>query len=69
MINRRKFVSRSALSLAGLMIAETGLGSAVTHSPSTASGNTTAPPYDLMKDVLKYRKIDSHVHSDLYDGK
>ena len=67
-INRRKFVSGSALSVAGLMITEKLLGLPVTDSPLSFSGSAAARPYHLMQDVMKYRKIDSHVHSDLYDG-
>ena len=66
LINRRKFVSGSALSVAGLMLTEKMFGSS---GPNNSSLSESAlRPYDLMQDVMKYRKIDSHVHSDLYDG-
>lgn len=67
-INRRKFVTRSALSIAGLMVTEKLMSLPVSDGSSKYSGNEIASAYDLMKDVMKYRKIDSHVHSDLYDG-
>ncbi len=67
-INRRKFVGSTALSLAGFMLVEKALGSSIPDHHSTASEPGNVRPYDLMKDVMRYRKIDSHVHSDLYDG-
>lgn len=66
-INRRKFVGRSALSLAGLVVADQLLAASIADADAM-SGPSAVRHYDLMKDVMKYRKIDSHVHSDLYDG-
>ncbi len=67
-INRRKFVTGSAISVAGLMISGKAAGLPHTANYPNSTGNEAVRPYDLMKDVMKYRKIDSHVHSDLYDG-
>ncbi|WP_079700911.1 amidohydrolase family protein [Daejeonella lutea] len=66
-INRRKFVSRSTMSLAGLIVSGPVLD-ATEFGGHSGFMPASARPYDLMKDVMKYRKIDSHVHSDLYDG-
>lgn len=68
-INRRKFVSRTALSAAGLLVSEQILGiSRSFSSPDAINMEITPPDYNLMKDVMKYRKLDSHVHAHLFDG-
>lgn len=59
-INRRKFFKDTALSAAGIAIGGSLAG-------CTSSVETTVIPYDLMKDVLKYRKIDAHAHPDNTD--
>ena len=64
-LNRRKFVQRSAASLGGFVI-----GSRLSAIPDTqtqtveneASGSADMKKYDLMEDVMKYRKIDTHAH-------
>lgn len=58
-INRRKFIGNTALSVAGLM-----LGSQLIKcSPKDASAQKDAgAPFDLMKEVMSYRKIDAHAH-------
>lgn len=58
-INRRKFIENTALSMAGLM-----LGSQLIKcSPKDASAPKDAgAPFDLMKEVMSYRKIDAHAH-------
>jgi predicted TIM-barrel fold metal-dependent hydrolase len=59
-VNRRKFVSHTAASAAGLM-----LGSGLTGFTSRKEPNTSyagSKHKDLMKEVMKYRKIDSHAH-------
>jgi uncharacterized protein len=54
-INRRKFFSTTAMSTAGLMLgANLPLIGAEDH-PDSAS-------YNIMKEAMKYRKIDSHIH-------
>jgi len=53
-INRREFLSRSSMSAAGLM-----LGSGMTDP---GSGKKPDYSFDIMNEVMKYRKIDSHIH-------
>ena len=54
-INRRNFFSKTAISAAGLV-----LGSNITGLASEAKPGTSS--YNVMKEALKYRKIDSHMH-------
>jgi predicted TIM-barrel fold metal-dependent hydrolase len=55
-VNRRKFISETARSAAGIM-----LGAGLTQHSFTRRG--TRPAFsDLMKECMKYRKIDSHNH-------
>ena len=55
-INRRKFVVNSAASAAGLI-----LGGRLMGYPAKSAGTETQSG-NIMKEVLKYRKIDSHAH-------
>jgi len=68
-INRRKFVTGTALSAAGLLMSDRVLGM---HNADEASDvsvvESVASKYNLMNDVMKYRKLDSHVHAHLFDG-
>jgi predicted TIM-barrel fold metal-dependent hydrolase len=58
-INRRKFFRNTALSTAGIL-----MGSKL---PDLAARSTPAPDsHDLMKEVMKFRKIDTHEHVGLY---
>jgi uncharacterized protein len=54
-IDRRKFFKDTAISAAGILFASIHDGSSVNEE----SGKTS---YDIMKDVMKYRKIDAHTH-------
>lgn len=54
-INRRKFFAATSFSAAGIM-----LGSNIAMAASTPEASVTS--YDIMKDVMKYRKIDAHCH-------
>ena len=54
-INRRKFLSDTSLSAAGIMIGSALNGCAVKIEKEASS-------YDIMKEVMKYRKIDAHAH-------
>ena len=58
-INRRKFMKNTALSVAGVM-----LGSQLMKcSPRDASAAEDAgASFDVMKEVMSYRKIDAHAH-------
>ena len=68
-INRRKFVTGTALSAASLLLSERLMAVHQTDTAPTSLSNAIAPSsYNLMKDVMKFRKIDSHVHAHLFDG-
>lgn len=68
-INRRKFVSRTALSAAGLFVSGQIMGiPRSANLEDSLSLEYPASPYNLMRDVMKYRKLDSHVHAHLFDG-
>ena len=54
-INRRKFISGTSLTAAGII-----LGSNITGCSSERESEIAS--YDIMKEVLKYRKIDAHLH-------
>jgi predicted TIM-barrel fold metal-dependent hydrolase len=54
-INRRKFFSDTAMSAAGIF-----LGSGITAIGSEAPPESSA--FNIMKETMKYRKIDSHTH-------
>ena len=58
-INRRKFVTRSALSMTGVL-----LGSHLVRCTPKKDqlASTSERSYDLMKEVMAYRKIDAHAH-------
>lgn len=55
MINRRKFFRTTALSTAGIL-----MGSKLTDLSARQAPAPTS--HDLMKEVMKYRKIDAHEH-------
>ena len=54
-INRRKFITNTSLTATGLIA-----GSSL--SACFSGGEETMASYDVMKEVLKYRKFDAHVH-------
>jgi len=58
-LNRRKFFSNTAMSAAGLM-----LGAGIPDFGLKNSSGTSS--YDIMKEAMKYRKIDSHIHANLF---
>ena len=65
--NRRKFVTGAALSAAGVMLGSNFVRcSSKEEADSTlsaaASPVSSASSYDLMQEVMKYQKIDSHAH-------
>lgn len=60
-LNRRKFVSTSAASAAGLVLGAGFSGSATDKQSSSSS-------YNVMKEAMKFRKIDSHIHLLLSPG-
>jgi uncharacterized protein len=61
-INRRMFLTRTTLSAAGIMMGSHLCGS----TSGIESGMAT---YDIMKDVMKYRKIDAHAHPETDPGR
>jgi predicted TIM-barrel fold metal-dependent hydrolase len=69
-MNRRNFFSVTGASAAGIIIAENVKGISVRqHSADPESSETKQSlSYDIMKDALKYRKIDGHIHVYLFDG-
>lgn len=54
-INRRKFLSNGSLAATGIIVGSKLAGC----SPREEQAMLT---YDIMKDVMKYRKIDAHAH-------
>ena len=57
-IDRRKFIADAALSVGGMM-----LGSQLLSCSKDASApQHTGASFDLMKEVMSYRKIDAHAH-------
>ena len=54
-INRRKFLSGTTLSAAGIMLGTNLAGSTLEKRSGIAS-------YDIMKEVMKFPKIDAHAH-------
>jgi uncharacterized protein len=60
-IDRRKFFAYTAISSAGLMLG----GSLAGCSPKKVSGLSS---YNIMPEVMKYRKITAHEHVNLYEG-
>ena len=63
-INRRKFVTRSAAGAAGMLIGShlSATSRWEKNHPVTAIPLVKGEKYDVMKDVMKYRKIDAHAH-------
>jgi uncharacterized protein len=55
MINRRKFFTNTALSTAGIMLGRSLVG-------CTSKKDAGISSYDLMKEAMKYRKMDAHDH-------
>lgn len=58
------------MSAAGIMFADRlkAFPSGKEEAAGTNMSNSGPSSYNIMKEVLKYRKIDAHVHSDLFDG-
>jgi predicted TIM-barrel fold metal-dependent hydrolase len=59
-INRRKFLTNTSLSAAGIMLGSNLVG-------CTSKKEAVILSYDILKEVMKYRKIDAHDHVGL-DG-
>lgn len=68
-MDRRKFVSRSFLSSAGLLLAGRSVANAADDAATIIDHrDERIRRYDIMKEVGRYRKIDAHVHVFLFDG-
>ena len=65
-MDRRNFVKNTAASVGGLMLSM-GIGypEAAAQSKTKATAKSAARKYDVMKDALKYRKLDAHAHAHL----
>lgn len=64
-MNRRKFFASTGLSAAGLMVSESLFGLNSKEGTMQVMAGVPAGRYDIMKEVMKYPKIDAHVHVDL----
>jgi hypothetical protein len=60
-IDRRAFFEKSAVSTAGLMLGGMVAGCSMSKDNGISD-------YDVMAEVMKYRKIDAHEHAYLYEG-
>lgn len=63
-LTRRKFIAGAALSATGLAVSG-GFTHAQATELSGEPSTLSAADYNLMQEVMKYRKIDSHVHVNL----
>jgi len=59
-VNRRKFFRNSALSFAGIMLGSKMLSCKMDEIPPKA--NSPSASYNIMKEVMTYRKISAHEH-------
>lgn len=63
--NRRKFVAQTAAGAAGILIGSSfknRVSSALPAYEQEDDAHSKAGKFDLMKEVMKYRKIDAHAH-------
>ncbi|AHF14517.1 amidohydrolase family protein [Niabella soli] len=62
-MNRRKFVTRGTAGMAAMLVSSASIGKSAPGIREAAAPVTSGPQrYDLMKEVMKYRKIDTHAH-------
>lgn len=65
-LSRRKFIAKTALSAGGLAVANSFFGFRKGEQSRLPMNSEPQPPkYNIMEDVMKYRKLDSHVHVNL----
>ncbi|OFX37465.1 MAG: amidohydrolase [Bacteroidetes bacterium GWE2_41_25] len=57
-MNRRKFLANTSLTATGIILGSNMAG-------CSSGKEQVVSSYDIMKDVMKYRKIDSHAHPDV----
>ena len=65
--NRRRFFKDTAVTAAGLLLGNNLMGNSE-KSPASAHLHVNPSPYNLMEEVKKYRKIDTHLHVNLYNS-
>lgn len=61
-MNRRKFITDTALSAAGVWMGTQLVGCSAEGEAGASSQPTGTAAYDIMEEVRKYRKIDAHAH-------
>ncbi len=64
-MDRRKFLAGTGLSAAGLLVTESLFGINSKDTAVQITSGPTSAKYDIVKEMLKYPKIDAHVHVDL----
>lgn len=64
-LTRRKFITGTALSAGGFAVSGSLLGLRKADLLNSYPSEPIAANYNLMQEVMKYRKIDSHVHVNL----
>ncbi|MGV3502770.1 MAG: amidohydrolase family protein [Adhaeribacter sp.] len=67
-MNRRQFFTCSALSAAALAAGRPGDALAARPAAAPAGEQQQAGDYDPMKELHKYRKLDCHIHVNLFHG-
>lgn len=64
-MNRRSFVKNTAASVSGIIMSSGfGVQSALAQTKKSA-GTSSQKRYDVMKEALKFRKLDAHAHAHL----
>jgi predicted TIM-barrel fold metal-dependent hydrolase len=64
-MNRRNFFTNTGLSAAGMLVPETLFGIFTKEESVPQTADVISRKYDIMQEVMKYPKIDAHVHCDL----
>lgn len=64
-MDRRKFFASTGLSAAGLLVTESLFGSDSKDKSGQLNASVPSAKYDIVKEMMKYPKIDAHVHVDL----
>lgn len=61
-MNRRKFITETALSAAGVWLGSHLMGCSSKGEAEASAKPTVPSAYNIMEEVQKYRKIDAHAH-------
>jgi len=64
-LTRRKFITGTALSAGGLAVSGSLAGFKEADPRRRSGSETLAANYNIMQEVMKYRKLDSHIHVNL----